>query len=129
MEIDIELRNTSSILGLYSRSRSRSRSRSHQSTDEAHSAPVRPRKKTSEKQTDKQKNKQTNRKKKPTSRLLDQLGPEGRVGENILRVIHSLEKPRAPRVFGPEGFWPWNLPRDNIHHATLKAFSKEYHSL
>ena len=38
-----KLRNTSSFLGLYSRSRLRSRS--HQSTNEARSAPVRPRKK------------------------------------------------------------------------------------
>ena len=60
IEFKIELLNTSSFLGLYSRSRlrsnsgttssflglySRSRSRSHQSTDEAHSAKVQPRKK------------------------------------------------------------------------------------
>ena len=39
IKIEIELWNTSSFLGLYSRLRS------HQSTDEARSAPVRPRKK------------------------------------------------------------------------------------
>ena len=54
-------------------------------------------------------------------------------------LIHSLEKPMGqtgeccpqgvPRpktrgTTGPEGFWPWNLPRDNIHHATPKVFSK-----
>ena len=61
--------------------------------DEARSAPVRPRKKllekgTSDKQIDKQADKQTNR---HTLRLLDQLGPEGRVGEKGL--------PNSPRCF------------------------------
>ena len=49
--------------------------------DEARSAPVRPRKKLHEKGTsDKQTDKQTY---KHSSRLLDQLGREGRVGENV----------------------------------------------
>ena len=80
LEIEIELRNTSLFLGLYLRSRSRSasRKRSHQSTDEARSAPVRPRKKITWKGDIRETKKQRN---KHTSRLLDQLGTEGRVGE------------------------------------------------
>ena len=74
IKIEIELRNTSSFLGLYLRSRSRSRSRLHQSTDEAPSAPVRPRKKLHGKGT----NRHTITR---TCQLADQLGPEGRVGE------------------------------------------------
>ena len=59
-------------------SRSRSRSRLHQSTDEASSSPVRPRKKSHGKGTNIITNINTR-----TSRLLDQLGPEGRVGEKV----------------------------------------------
>ena len=28
-----------------------------------------------------------------------------------------------PRGLRPLGFWPWDLPRHNIHHDTSKAFS------
>ena len=72
IEIEIELQNTSSFLGLYSRLRSRL----HQSTDEARSAPVRPRKKIAWEGDN------INRR---TWRLLDQLDHKGRVGENIVR--------------------------------------------
>ena len=33
-------------------------------------------------------------------------------------------KAKTPRGRRPQGFWPWNLPRDNIHHAIPKAFPK-----
>ena len=28
-----------------------------------------------------------------------------------------------PRGLRPRGFWPWDLPRHNIHHGTSSAFS------
>ena len=30
---------------------------------------------------------------------------------------------RNPRGLRPLGFWPWDLPRHNIHHGTSSAFS------
>ena len=53
-------------------------------------------------------------------------------------IIHDVEKPTGypgeycplgfPRpktrgAGGPKGFWPYNLPRDNIHQYSPKAFS------
>ena len=78
IKIKIELRNTSSFLGLYSRLRSRL----HQSTDEARSAQVQPHKKPHGKGTNTQiTQKQTTH--KQTLWLRDPLGPEGRVGEKF----------------------------------------------
>ena len=47
------------------------------------------------------------------------------------RVYHGEWSPSgSPKAktrgaAGPEGFWPRNLPRDNVHHATPKDFPKD----
>ena len=55
-----------------------------------------------------------------------------------LTVRHYLKKPRryhgeccasggpkakTTRGRRPQGFWPWDLPRHNVHHDTSKVFS------
>ena len=44
--------------------------------------------------------------------------------EGVYSPEKSLGATLAGRACGHSGFWPWNLPRDNIHHATPKAFPK-----
>ena len=39
-------------------------------------------------------------------------------------VPREVPRPKTQGVAGPKGLWPWILPRDNIHHATPKAFPK-----
>ena len=76
IEIEVELWNTSPFLALYSRSRSQ------QSTDEARSAPVPPRKRIAWEGD--------NNSHRHTLRLLDQLGPEGRVGEKYIYLFSDV---------------------------------------
>ena len=38
--------------------------------------------------------------------------------------MESIERSAAKNPWGlrPLGFWPWDLPRDSIHHDTPTAF-------
>ena len=38
-------------------------------------------------------------------------------------VPRSKPSGPVPQALRPLGFWPWDLPRHNIHHDTSSAFS------
>ena len=37
-------------------------------------------------------------------------------------VPREVPRPKNPLGLWPLGFWPWDLPRDSIHHDTPSAF-------